>query len=604
MLQKVSPGFHPHAFWARLGIVFFLGLFATSGQVRANEKVVLQLKWRHQFQFAGYYAAVAQGYYREAGLDVEIREAVPGEDPLPEVMAGKAQFGVGTSNVILARAHGEPVVVLAVIYQHSPFVLMASADSGVQDIHEMAKRPIEMEPDAAELLAYFESEGVDPKTLQLRPHTFGVENLIAGQVGSMSAYATDEPFYMKQAGRDYLVFTPRAGGIDFYGDNLYTTERELREHPERVRKFVEASLRGWEYAMEHPEEIIDLILRDYSRGKTRAQLEFEAAETAKLVHPELIELGYINPGRWRDIASTYAKLGMMPKDFSLKGFLYERNPGVSYETMLRIGIGTAAVAVVSLIGAAIMWYYNRKLRREVRAREVAEAQAREENQAKTHFYALLAHEVRTPLAGISSALSLYRDLPTTDEKQEMVEISRTSADHLLHMVDEILDHAKLEAGRMAVAPSRVDVAELLHEVTGLFQATARQKGISLESEILPGAPAVVTTDPMRLRQILSNLISNAIKFTPAGRVRVTAGAPTTPGDAIVLSVEDTGPGIPAGQVTRIFEPYTQGDATVARAHGGTGLGLSISRQLAHLLGGDITVESEVGKGSVFRVRIV
>lgn len=586
-------------FFSRLRWTLGLLLFwASLSSGFAAEKVVLQLKWRHQFQFAGYYAAIAQGYYRDVGLEVELREAQPGHDPLREVMEGHAQFGVGTSNVILARAAGDPVVVLAVIYQHSPFVLMTSAESGVLDIHEMAKRPIQMEPDAAELLAYFESEGVDPKILNLVPHTFEVADLIAGRVGAMSAYATDEPFYMKQAGRDYLVFTPRAGGIDFYGDNLYTTQKEIQQHPERVRKFVEASLRGWEYAMAHPDEIIDLILRDYNRGKTREQLEFEAAETSKLVHPELIELGYINPGRWRDIAHTYQKLGMLPENFSLDGFLYARNPGVSAQMLYRVGAIAAAVSVLSVVAAAIMWHYNRKLRREVKAREEAEAREREEIRAKAHFYALLAHEVRTPLAGISSALSLHGTALSADEKQEMIDISRSSADQFLQLVDEILDHSKLEAGRMVAEMQDVNVGNFIRDVTELFHPSAIQKGLTLEREV-PTGISIVRTDPIKLRQIVSNLISNAIKFTARGGVKVTAELPSDGG--LLISVSDTGPGIAPDQLGQIFEPYTQADT--ARAHGGTGLGLTISQQLARLLGGNIFVDSEVGKGSVFRVRI-
>lgn len=310
----------------------------------ALDKVVLQLKWRHQFQFAGYYAAIAQGYYRDAGLEVELREAQPGHDPLDEVVEGNAQYGVGTSNVILARAEGKPVVVLAVIYQHSPFVLLISEDSGFKDIHDLADQPIMMEPDAAELLAYFQSEGVDPKKLHLLPHSFDVQDLLNKKAAAMSAYSTDEPYHMRSAGEEYLVFTPRASGIDFYGDNLFTTEQEIEKHPERVQAFLKASLKGWEYAMAHREEIIDLILRDYNRGKTREQLRFEAEETAKLVHPELIELGYINPGRWRDIARTYEEVGMLPADFSLKGFLYERALRLDLRWLYWVGGGFLLIA--------------------------------------------------------------------------------------------------------------------------------------------------------------------------------------------------------------------------------------------------------------------
>jgi len=200
------------------------------------EHVVLQLKWSHQFQFAGYYAAAAQGYYRDAGLDVELRPATPGMDPTAEVLAGRAQYGVGTSELVVLRSQGKPVVVLAAIFQHSPLVMLARRQPGVEDLQSLRNRPIMIEPLSAELYAYFRDEGVDPKSLHLLPHSFDVNDLLEGKIDAMSGYVTDEPFILKQAKFDYLTFTPRAGGIDFYGDNLFTTADELRDHPARVPK--------------------------------------------------------------------------------------------------------------------------------------------------------------------------------------------------------------------------------------------------------------------------------------------------------------------------------------------------------------------------------
>ncbi|HEY1110962.1 MAG TPA: ABC transporter substrate-binding protein, partial [Opitutaceae bacterium] len=211
-----------------LAVVFARSL--TAAESPALERVVLQLKWQHQFQFAGYYAAAAKGYYREAGLDVEMREAVPGRDPVEEVLAGDAQYGVGTSELVLLRGQGKPVVVLAAIFQHSPLVLLVPQSSGVTDLHGLAERPIMIEPQSAELLAYFKHEGVDPAKLKIVHHTFSVDDLVSGRVAAMSAYSTDEPFQLRQAGRAFLTFTPRAGGIDFYGDNLFTTEAEIARH--------------------------------------------------------------------------------------------------------------------------------------------------------------------------------------------------------------------------------------------------------------------------------------------------------------------------------------------------------------------------------------
>lgn len=586
-------------------LLFVSGVLFKSGQLAASDTIILQLKWHHQFQFAGYYAAVAQGYYREAGLDVELREAIPGRDPALEVLEGRAQFGVGTSNIILLRAHGEPVVVLAVIYQHSPFVLLATRDSNVRDIHDMAHQPLMMEPDAAELLAYFKNEGVDPSTLHLIPHSFDALDLTRQKAGGMSAYSTDEPFHLKAAGIDYLVFSPRASGIDFYGDNLFTIQEQIDKDPERVSAFVKASLRGWEYAMRHPEEIVDLIRRDYTQKKTREQLLFEAEETARLVHPELIELGYINPGRWKSIARTYADLGMMPADFSLAGFIYARNRPLDLRWLYWLGGGGAFVVIAVLGWSLLTARINRRLRVEIEARGKAEEQARSQSEAKTHLIAILAHEVRSPLSGILGSLELCRILDSQQEKQEMMDTAEGSASNLLRMLDNLLGHAKLETGHMETEWVQVSLSGMMEEISTLFRAAIVAKSIDFRVEMAPAVPRVIVTDPTLLRQVISNLLSNAVKFSERGLLRISIDArPLEEGaQQIIFRVTDSGPGLRPEQIGKIFEPYTQADKSIARRYGGTGLGLAISSQFARLLGGEITVESEPGQGATFILTI-
>ncbi len=303
-----------------------LSLLLLSLSAVGADKVRLQLKWQHQFQFAGYYAAQAQGYYRNAGLEVEILPATPGEDPVLQVIEGQAEFGVGSTDLLLLREQGLPVVVLAVIFQHSPLALMTLKGDGIQTIHDLAGRKIMMEPGAAELHAYLRREGISADKFTLVPHTFDVQALVSGAVDALSVYVTDEPFALKQAGREYLLYSPRAVGIDFYGDNLFTTEDLLQRQPELVRKFREASLKGWEYAMQHQEEMVRLIHDRYSPRHSLEHLRFEAQRMESLLQTALIEVGHINPGRWRNIAEVYAEMGMLRRDFDLKGFLYDPQP--------------------------------------------------------------------------------------------------------------------------------------------------------------------------------------------------------------------------------------------------------------------------------------
>ena len=283
-------------------VPIFLGGWPSNAH--ALDAVTLQLKWNHAFQFAGYYAAKEKGYYSDAGLDVSIQEAQPGDDPVKNVLNGKAHYGVGNSSLILARNSGHPVVVLATIFQHSPVVLIARPQGPVQGIHDLAGKRLMIEPQSDELFAYLQQEGIPLAGITRVEHSFEPQDLIDGKVDAISAYVTNEPFFLDRAGFTYHTYTPRSVGIDFYGDNLFTTEQEIKNHPARVKSFREATLRGWQYAMEHPEEIADLILAKYSQQHEREFYLFEAKRMAPLIRTDLIEIGYMNPGRWHHIAVT------------------------------------------------------------------------------------------------------------------------------------------------------------------------------------------------------------------------------------------------------------------------------------------------------------
>ena len=333
----------------------------------ALEAVSLQLKWTHAFQFAGYYAAREKGFYREAGLEVSLVEATPGNDPVNAVIDGQAQYGVGNSSLLLLRKAGQPVVVLANIFQHSPLVLIARQHRATQGIHDLLDQPIMLEKYSDELLAYLKQEGIPLNRLKLLEHSFNTRDLIDGKVEAISAYVTQEPFDLENSGFSYQTYTPRSAGIDFYGDNLFTTESELKNHPERVKAFRQASLRGWQYAMDHPEEIIDLIVSQYPDRHPRAFYQFEAGRMVDLLRADLIEIGYMHPGRWRHIADTYAELGLLPSDFSLQGFLYQPDPESD------LGWLYPALAVLAVVGAIIVYILriNRRLSRALDDSEAA-----------------------------------------------------------------------------------------------------------------------------------------------------------------------------------------------------------------------------------------
>ena len=341
--------------------ICLLTLILSVTPVCALEQVNLQLKWTHAFQFAGYYAALDKGYYREAGLDVRIQEAKPGFDVVESVVSGKAHYGVGNSSLLLARNAGKPVVALAVIFQHSPLVLVMRGDNGAQSIHDLIGKKVMIEPQSDELLAYLRQEGITPDRFVQVEHSFDPQDLISGRVDAISAYSTNEPFYLDRARLPFQVYTPRSVGIDFYGDNLFTSEQELREHPKRAEAFRNASLRGWKYAMEHPVEIARLIHDRYSSHHSIEFYLFEAREMVQLLRQDLIEIGYMNPGRWRHIADIYAESGLLPRDVSLAGFLFDPHPKADLTRLYAfLGIALLAGTVVSVI-AIYIYRINRRL---------------------------------------------------------------------------------------------------------------------------------------------------------------------------------------------------------------------------------------------------
>ena len=300
-------------------IFLIVALFFT---LHDAKEVKLQLKWQHQFQFAGYYAALYKGYYKDAGLEVTIKEAFPSMNMSEEILQKRAHFGVGTSSLVLDFAQKKPLVVLGVIFQHSPLALI-SVKENIKTIHDLAGKKIMVEDGSAAIYALLKRENIDQDALQILEHTFNTDALVDENIDAMSVYSTDEPFLLEQKNLKYAIFSPREAGIDFYGDNLFTSKEFLDENKETVDAFLEASLKGWKYAFAHQEEIIDLMMEQFNtQNKPREHYEFEARQMAQLVYPDILEIGYMHKGRWEHIVGVYEELGFLDEKIDLDEFLY------------------------------------------------------------------------------------------------------------------------------------------------------------------------------------------------------------------------------------------------------------------------------------------
>jgi signal transduction histidine kinase/ActR/RegA family two-component response regulator len=234
------------------------------------------------------------------------------------------------------------------------------------------------------------------------------------------------------------------------------------------------------------------------------------------------------------------------------------------------------------------------------ARDAAEAA----NVLKSQFLANMSHEIRTPLNGVL-AMAQVMELSKLDPRQrERLSVIRNSGEALLAVLNDVLDLSKIEAGKMELEVADFDAAEVARGVAVGFATTAAKQGLAFMLEVAPAAEGLRRGDPARLRQILNNLVSNAVKFTPEGEVRLTVeGCGYDGAERLLLTVSDTGPGIAPEKLPTLFDKFTQADNSATRRFGGTGLGLAICRELASLMGGRVTVNSQVGRGSTFQVEL-
>lgn len=303
----------------------FSGVF--SGYGKTKDTVNLQLKWTHQFQFAGYYAAQIKGYYAAEGLEVIILDNSQKKDVISEVAEGNSQYGVTEADIISRYVQKTPVKVLAAVFQHTPYAIISPKHKKITKPTDLSGKKVMVGLGISNftIRALLHNEGIPLDSVKILP--FNKEIFLAHDtVDAIVAYKTSTPIELRRLGIESSVIQPADYGVDFYGGILFTSDEEVKKNAGRVEKFLSASLAGWEYALQHPEEIIDYVLTlpgVKENGIDRAFLQEEALIMNELIRPNLVEVGHMNKGRWAFILKNHKELGLIESDKDISELLYE-----------------------------------------------------------------------------------------------------------------------------------------------------------------------------------------------------------------------------------------------------------------------------------------
>ncbi|SFP03076.1 ABC-type nitrate/sulfonate/bicarbonate transport system, substrate-binding protein [Hydrogenimonas thermophila] len=310
-------------------IIFFL-IFATNFLfAKSLEKITLQFQWKHQFEYAGFYIAKEKGYYKDVGLDVEFVEFSPEINIIDKVLSKEGIYGTTYANIVSEYLKGKPIVFVANFFKQSPLAIVTTKDIRLpSDLKGKKVMGIGNDINSAMMLIMFKKFGLTSNDFIHIPPSFNVQDFIDKKVDAMAIFTTNEIYYLNKAKVPYNLLNPTIYGAEFYDLNLFTSQEEVKHHPKRVKKFRDASIKGWEYALKHKDEVIELILKKYNtQHKTKDALIFEAKQVESIMLPNIYPIGSIDKNRIKLMVDNFKNLGFVDqnKTINYKDFIFREN---------------------------------------------------------------------------------------------------------------------------------------------------------------------------------------------------------------------------------------------------------------------------------------
>jgi ABC-type nitrate/sulfonate/bicarbonate transport system substrate-binding protein len=587
-----------------------LALAASPGVAGAADKLVLQLHRPAQFEFAGYYAALWQGFYRESGLEVAISPGAPAGhpliDPVREIVEGRAQFGTGTVQLLVRAAQGQSLLLLAPIFQQSDVRVYYRANGDLSSPGALLSGRVGRPPPSnvldLELRTALRAEAVDPEKLRSLPTepAQALADLASHRVDAFVGSAWELPWQARERGVVLKSFNPAGYRVEYYGDSLFTLQRLAQTDPGMVERFREASVRGWQYAFQHPDEIAARILSELPApaavadpaGFTRYQTEL-ARELAR--YPE-VPLGHSNPDRWGRIQQGLIAIGEITRPADLDAFLYNPDTVDRRRGEGSVAIAALAAVVVLLAGAGLLW--RRGLGRSTAP---AGATVRGGDGQPPEPPGGVALPTGSAPAGMRRGLASFgADVRNRLSKlgqmslwPRLALLAASASARVEHL--KIMTRGVVRAG--APGPRATDLNAMLTRLEPSIRRCVPDT-VGCRLSLLPD-PWLCHADPDAVAATTLDLVAAAVADMPAGgdlilgtrqyaidEAAAVELAGSTPGNYVRLTVRDNGPGLSAERIGRIYDRAATARPAVAAA-----------ADLARRLGGFARVESAEGVGT-------
>lgn len=547
-----------------------LGLVAAGSPGKAADQVVLQLHGSEQFEFAGYYAALWQHFYEQAGIDVDIRPGggQPPVDPVKEAMEGRAQFGTGTAQLMIRAAQGQPLLLLAPIFQQGGAALYYRADSDFPSPASLIKAKMGRLPATdildVELLTALKAEGIDPPKLNSVPVEPGqaLAALADRTVDAAMGSAWDLPWLARQRNLSLRSFDPGDYRVAFYGDTLFTLRRIERTQPDLVRRFRASSLQGWQYALDHPDEVIARMNAEVKApapgGDAAGFAHYQADLARSLANYPNVPLGHSNPDRWSRIEASMAGVGALVRTADPSDFVYDPEAGARNRNDERAALLLGAAVLASIVIGIVL------VRRGRRARLRAPVSAAPPPTAPAGAQG--APPVATASANLSPAALVAELAAASPSRPNIVDLNQ-----VLPRLERGLRQRLPERIALRLSPGtglwhcRTDPAEVRRLLFDLAEAAA--DGIEGEGEVIIGTRNFIFDE-------------GSVGDYPGARI----------GEYVRVTVRDNGPGFPPEAIDRMLEPGASARPAAA-----------IAEPLMRSLGGFVRVESAEGVGTAIHL---